>query len=711
MNRITGLFISICFLLALSADAQQSRCGTNQWLQQYRHDRPAKAANMMSTIDQIYQSDRYNTRRLNEVITIPVVVHVVYHTNDENISDEQVRSQIAVLNEDFRRLNADTFRTSTVFKPIAADARIEFRLAVRDPNGNATTGITRTATSTPSFSSSVNVKLDSTGGKGGWPADQYLNVWVCNLVEGSTFGYATMPGSEPSQDGVVIKYTAFGRTGDVEYPYQLGRTTTHEVGHWLGLFHPFDGGCAGTNASTCDTEGDRICDTPPAAYPNFTCGQADNTCTETPTDLPDQSENFMDYSDDACLNMFTQGQVAVMRATLNGARASLKLSPALTPVHHTDVGTDQVTIPDDQSCQVTFTPEIVLTNYGLDKLTTASIHYQVDNGNIGTVVWTGNLDSLASAVVSLQEVTIAPGNHSITIFVSNPNNTTDGFNVNDTIVKDFTIASPVAQLLPFSEDFEGIIFPPLEWETVNLDAGLTWALGNNITGSDDMNGRAAYIHYYIYDVMGEKDALVSPTIDLTNASQPVLNFDVAFAKKTNSNLLHYGKLEVLVSTDCDHFDPVTTIAANDLATISSPESMDWKPQETGEWQRQTLDLSAYNGEQVKIMFRSQNGLGNNLYIDNVQVRESASTGLDEPDALKNFSIYPNPSEDGLYYLRSSTDELKTIEVLNYTGKRIIQIEQVADHNVIINLQEQQPGFYLIKVNTASVSQTYKVIKL
>ncbi|MCB9276985.1 MAG: T9SS type A sorting domain-containing protein [Lewinellaceae bacterium] len=264
-------------------------------------------------------------RLVTGVVTIPVVVHVVWNTASENISDAQVISQIDVLNEDFRRLNSDASDTPAMFQSVAADSEIEFCLATVDPNGNPTSGITRTQTSSTSFSTNNNVKFTSSGGHNAWPAGQYLNIWVCDL-SGGLLGYAQFPGGSASTDGVVCDYLYFGTIGTATPPFHLGRTATHEVGHWLNLRHIWgDGGCS---------VDDFVSDTPLAGSANFT-GEpctfpGPNTCSTGAGDQPDMFQNYMDYSDDGCMNIFTLGQKARMRALFDtgGARQSILSSQA-----------------------------------------------------------------------------------------------------------------------------------------------------------------------------------------------------------------------------------------------------------------------------------------------------------------------------------------------------------------------------------------------
>jgi hypothetical protein len=247
---------------------------------------------------------------------IPVVVHVVYRTFTENISIDQVASQIDVLNEDFSKRNPDVNSVPSVWSDIVGDARIVFKLADRDPDGAVTSGITRTPTLVAAFGDDDAVKSVASGGADAWPADRYLNVWVCHLED--ILGYAQFPGGPSHADGVVIDYRAFGTSGTAESPFNRGRTATHEVGHWLNLFHIWgdDGmGCAGT---------DQVDDTPNQAgpntgnprFPHVTCGNGPDG---------DMFVNFMDYVDDRCMVMFTVGQVERMHAALDEARSSFSV--------------------------------------------------------------------------------------------------------------------------------------------------------------------------------------------------------------------------------------------------------------------------------------------------------------------------------------------------------------------------------------------------
>jgi hypothetical protein len=248
---------------------------------------------------------------------ITVVVHVVHNrsTPSEKISVAQVNSEIAVLNRDYRASNPDKSKTPAVFSGLVADPMIEFALATKDPDGRATNGITYTETDQTAFSDRGNpVKAKATGGIPPWDTKKYLNIWVCTL-EGGLLGYAQFPGGPPKTDGVVILNTAFGTSGSATAPFNLGRSATHEIGHFLNLRHIWG------DLPNCNGD-DLVDDTPGAEAPNFGKPTWPHiSCNNGPNG--DMFMNYMDYVDDDSMFMFTPGQIARMHATLDGPRASL----------------------------------------------------------------------------------------------------------------------------------------------------------------------------------------------------------------------------------------------------------------------------------------------------------------------------------------------------------------------------------------------------
>ncbi|MFI6430582.1 M43 family zinc metalloprotease [Rhodococcus oryzae] len=246
---------------------------------------------------------------------IPVVVHVVAHSPEQNISDAQIATQIEVLNRDFRAANDDLSTVPSVFGELVGDAQLEFFLATADPLGRPSSGITRTSTTVAAFDQGDGVKFVESGGAAAWPAERYLNIWVCQLADG-LLGYAQFPGGPIATDGVVITHTGFGTVGTAAAPFNLGRTTTHEIGHYLNLFHIWgdDGtGCRGS---------DEVDDTPNQAGSNGGIPTFPRvTCNNGPSG--DLFMDYMDYTNDAGMVMFTKGQVARMTACLDGVRRQL----------------------------------------------------------------------------------------------------------------------------------------------------------------------------------------------------------------------------------------------------------------------------------------------------------------------------------------------------------------------------------------------------
>lgn len=337
-KNILFLLLSI-FISALTH--AQHRCGSDKVFKEVCV-RDAMAITRKNTFDALvhqYQTtspinpklnDVSDANKANAISVIPIVVHLVYNTTAQNLSDAQIRSQISVLNADFRMKNADTLSISHPFWTTTADAGIEFCLATTDPNGNPTTGIIRTFTSTTRFDyDTINnwsdVKFTSTGGADNWDPNRYLNVWVCNLT-GSVLAISTFPSelsSTPDEDGIVVNYRFMGAGGTALSPYNKGRTLTHEIGHWLGLAHIWGDAFCGN---------DMVSDTKPAESENYGCPsfphRPNNACGGDANG--EMYMNYMDYVDDHCMNMFTYGQVTRMQATLSTVRSSIVASHACT---------------------------------------------------------------------------------------------------------------------------------------------------------------------------------------------------------------------------------------------------------------------------------------------------------------------------------------------------------------------------------------------
>ena len=291
------LLSGICLFFSSIVFAQRE-CASSAYIDQQKSIDPA-FADRINKIENFLSrqqtSAKENGQEAPVVITIPVVVHVLYKTAAQNISDEQIESQIEALNRDFRRRNADTVNTPDRFKPYASDVQIEFALATADPKGRATNGIIRKATNITYWSTDDKIKFSSQGGDDAWDSRYYLNFWIGDLA--TLLGYSSLPGASAEKDGVVITYSTFG-TINVGAPYNLGRTATHEVGHWLGLKHIWGDSYCGD---------DLVDDTPKQG--NFTSGCPStfrSSCSNG--EMGDMYMNYMDFTDDACMNLFTEGQ-------------------------------------------------------------------------------------------------------------------------------------------------------------------------------------------------------------------------------------------------------------------------------------------------------------------------------------------------------------------------------------------------------------------
>lgn len=279
------------------------------------------------------------------VYTIPVVFHVLYNVANENLHDSLLISQMEVLNRDFNRWNSDTVKTRAIFKSRAGSARIQFEFAKVDPNGLATNGIVRKTTTRTTFGSTGGgiqdlMKSSSSGGDDPWDPAKYLNIWVCDLSvnnQDALLGYAFPPYGHPSwtssswvadnRQGVVLHYKVVGRNNPratgVIASSNKGRCAVHEVGHFFGLRHIWADDQFSSNKCLVD---DYIDDTPVQGIgAGFTCNLGGNTCIEPKNDLPDMFENYMDYSTEACQNLFTKRQVQMMRTSITDFRTELPI--------------------------------------------------------------------------------------------------------------------------------------------------------------------------------------------------------------------------------------------------------------------------------------------------------------------------------------------------------------------------------------------------
>ena len=315
-------FYIFLFLLFSTSGKSQKKCGTENKRFEALARNPGliKERQIIEEFTKNWIDKEDAAKSGQTVVKIPVVVHVVWRTADQNISDEQIKSQIDILNKDFRKLNSDVNKTPTFFKNLVADVGIEFCLAARDPAGMVTNGITRTKTTVVDIGDKDRWHTTLRGGKDPWNNKKYINIWVCEAGE-DLYGFAFLPGTAdpPEADGLVISSQYFGSTGTAiaSFPNHKGRTTTHEMGHYFNLEHLW-----GPDESECE-EGDEVEDTPLQFEATYDCASYPLKDECSPTDNGILFFNYMDYVDDECMYMFTEGQKKRMNASLNGFRSTL----------------------------------------------------------------------------------------------------------------------------------------------------------------------------------------------------------------------------------------------------------------------------------------------------------------------------------------------------------------------------------------------------
>lgn len=384
------LFVFVCFI----GKAQTKRmCATQEYDRYLKSVSPAymQARKGIENKNRIEDQFDIENRSTAATVVIPVVVHVVYNTVAQNISDEQVVSQIDALNEDYSATNGNIVQVPSVWAGLVGDANLRFALACKDENGNATNGITRTPTSVTYFADFNAVKYNSSGGHDAWNADHFLNIWVCNLDNGNPnhpIGYAQFPGGgSPETDGVVIHFETFGRVGNLASQYNLGRTATHEVGHWLDLVHIW-----GDDGGDCNGS-DFISDTPNQAKETYGCETYPHvSCNNGPDG--DMFMNYMDYTDDRCMMLFTQKQMQHMTNALTTYRDSILTSESYTlPVsqYTTDLKITAINGPATVLCLRDAVPSVTVQNTGTGGITSFTIEYSVDDEQPATYNWTGSL--------------------------------------------------------------------------------------------------------------------------------------------------------------------------------------------------------------------------------------------------------------------------------------------------------------------------------
>jgi PKD repeat protein len=633
-----------------------------------------------------YKSSSGSKEMMATVYTIPVVFHILHQNGTENISDAQIMDEIRILNNDYRKLNADTSAIVPAFQSIAADAEIQFRLAQKDPNGNCTNGIDRIV------SAETNVGDD--GSKlNPWPRSKYLNVWVVKAISSGAAGYAYLPGTAPSanEDGIIILSTYIGSigTGSVS----TSRALTHEIGHFLNLRHTWGNSNTPAVSTNCSMD-DNVTDTPNTE--GWTsCNLAGATCGSA----LDNVQNYMDYS--YCSNMFTAGQKTRMRTALTssiGQRSSLWTATNLTA---TGISTPAVLcLADFQSSNTTNT--VCQGDY----LTFTDLSW---NGNPTSWNWSfpGGTPSTSNDSAPVIQYN-SPGIYDVTLTVSNASGSVSSTKVSYVTVNPNT-ASFVGTI--YTEGFEGAPVPSPTWIVRNqAPGGNTWvqtsaaaASGSKCVKIDNLTSADTYI-----------DELIGPSIDMTAiaGTSPQMTFKVAYAQRNSTSA---DKLQVYVSTTCGLSWTLRKSLSGTALSTGGVVTGTFVPT-AAQWSTQSAILTGYAGQtNLYYMFRFTSDGGNNIYLDDINISGTVATGIEDLDVNMDFNIYPNPVEDNtVISFILPEDQNIDIAITDVLGREVSKVFKgnlnAGEHNyTIADKGMLSSGIYIVKVNVDNRSFSKKLI--
>jgi hypothetical protein len=643
------------------------RCATDQRVQMLFRAFPQKKllAERLSKL----QPDKSlrAPKRLQSIVNLPVVFHIVL-PNPYLITDEVVQSQIEAMNRDFSGLNPDTTNLPAAFQAIRGHSSIRFVLAKRTPSGKLTNGIDRvfsTATGNPD-NLVDSIKRKSLGGADAWDPKSYINIWVGNISNGGgVLGYTQIPGSGNSiDDGVFCNILGFGISSCNVSAYNKGRTVVHELGHYFGLNHIW--GDDETSSNTCSGDDFRpmtsdgstytlpaslynppgkgntsedIGDTPNQSVATNSCpsGVKTDACTSTSPGI--LYEDFMDYTSDDCYSMFTLKQVERMEyvlntylsglissqgATLPSNAPAIDASPvaSVNPGGFETSGCNSIYYPDVLSCPGNFVPKVLIKNNGVNTITSVTVGYRLNNGTAVTKSISTNLVSGATQLVTFPLTSVVNGNNIFKFFTGRVNgNNTDEVSANDSLTA--TLSVPDAITLPVSEGFENSTFPPAGWSIVNPGNDVTWKR----TTPGSKSSHSIYIDNYDKNAVGGVDEIRLPKINLANTDPIIISFDLAHKNYPDND--YNDSLQVLISTDCGasfkaYFNKsgaaLSTAGTSDDA-YTNPAPSDWKNQKI------IIDGAALSSGSIIVKFRNTSDYGNNIFIDNINIRQETSRDL------------------------------------------------------------------------------------
>tara|TARA_R110002049_G_scaffold260571_2_gene436480 strand:+ start:1288 stop:3444 length:2157 start_codon:yes stop_codon:yes gene_type:complete len=687
---------TIIALLFSFSSINAQKCGTDHTVYEQMLQDPVSR----KQIEQLYeQAQLAPSGNKAPTIVVPVVVHVIHSNGVGNISLAQIQDGIDKINRDFNKSNADTSQIRSVFANLAGKADIEFRLAKIDPNGQCTEGVTR-VNSYLTYNQRNEVKALAQ-----WDENKYFNVWLVNSIRsgggtGTTLGYAQFPFSTNASTlntyGIVVRNDEWGGIGTASGGN--GRTVTHEMGHCFNLLHTFQSGCG----SSCSNSGDRICDTPPAANETFGCTLSNNTCSNDAsgpsafsTNVPDQLENYMSYDD--CQFMFTQNQVSVMRASLANS-AYPWMQNMVSASNLVATGTNDNYVP--QNCppivHIESPNKIILGCVGDTITFTDNYSY---NGPVQSYNWTlsgatpsTSTDNFPSVVYS------APGKYDYTLAVTGQGGTTSQFISQKIIITDGS-STPYNGVL-YEEDFQNPLKVFNEYIVENPTGTTKWertsTAGFNSSASFRLNNNARTGTIFSQG-FGEVESFITPSIDMSNVSNPKLEFKIAYQKRSASSS---DNIEIQTSTDCGNtWTNRWSFANGDILGSNGTSQADFIPTTSSQWTTASVftfqgNLNGQSNVMFKIKYNARDG--NNVYIDDLKVFGTSIVGVDENslDQL-NLSIYPNPTRDDFTLSFDNNKATSTnVYLTDITGKRMINV--LSSVQLPIGLQKQRIGTESLK---------------
>lgn len=678
MGKFTLLLASIFFITRTYAQEVQ-RCATVERLQRkFEHNRnfqlrfEQRRTEFNKSVKSDYFINRHDNLRVDgEVYSIPVVVHVVL-PDPSIVSDEHIMAQLDTLNKAFAGSGGDAARIPSYFVNAAGSSIIQFCLAQRTPEGLPTTGIHRVTTSRSNFSATnENVKYTVSGGTDSWNSNSYMNIWITSL-SGGILGYSSFPeDDELAEQGVVIDYRSL--PGGSFSQYDNGKTLVHETGHFFNLYHIWgddNGACSGT---------DYVDDTPPQANSTSECtsGKKFDRCTSGGNGI--MYQNYMDYTQDECLVMFTSEQVTRMETAITTYFGGLLASNACQQVslNTNDASIVSLNGPGQRLCSGVFTPSITIKNEGLDTLKSLQIALELSNGESQSLSWKGILPFNATEQVSLSDVVIPEGNYTMSFSISLPNESSDEDASNDTLSSSFQYY-PASNSL--SEGFEGALFPPKAWDQLADNQEIHWE--QNIERS--LQGSASATLSSSTET--NTSLLRMPEIYLQAVDSAWLSF--AYASADNS-------LELLVSKDCGQ-------------TYTSL----YKAKATGNeaWVRDFVELTSFIDQgNILLVWKGTTSVSA-TYLDDINLRKVIVNPI-----LKStgFLVTPNPASSTIsVQLYPQPSNLKSIEIFTITGqlmiRKVIGSLQASAYN--IDISALAAGVYVVSVKFTNSSVQKKIIK-